>query len=143
MVLKETKFDELHLSDLTLFLSAVNYTSDYAEQSNVVYIDICIVSLPADSKDTVLRVLTNLHRIFIVGEGICWLIVVGDAKTYDILQNLRREYGSQLQWMLPLPGDWHILFNYQKVLLKIYGDTEILSECFSLQENPSLHSPII
>jgi len=70
MVLKETKSDELHLPGLPSFLSAVNYTSDHAEQSNVVYIDICIVSLPADSKDTVLRVLTNLHCIFIVGEGI-------------------------------------------------------------------------
>lgn len=86
MVLKETKSDELHLPGLPSFLSAVNYTSDHAEQSNVVYVD--IVSLPADSKDIVLHVLTNLHCIFIVGEGIRWLIVVGDAKTYDILQNL-------------------------------------------------------
>ena len=57
----------------------------------------------------------KLHRIFIVEEGIHWLVVVRDAKTYDILQNLRREYGGQLQWMLPLSGDWHILYNYQKV----------------------------
>ena len=55
--------------------------------------------LSADSKDTVLRVLNKLHRIFIVEEGIRWLVVVGDAKTYDILQNLRREYGGQLQWI--------------------------------------------
>lgn len=28
--------------------------------------------------------------------------------------------------MLPFPGDWHILYNYQKVLLKIYGDAGLL-----------------
>lgn len=31
-----------------------------------------------------------------------------------------------MEWMLPLPGDWHILYNYQKVMLKIYGDGGVL-----------------
>ena len=122
MVIKEAKTDELELPGLSSFISAAY--NDCVEQSNVVYVD--IVSLPADSKDTVLRVLNKLHRIFIVEEGIRWLVVVGDAKTYDILQNLRCEYGGQLQWMLPLPGDWHLLYNYQKVLLKVYGDAGLL-----------------
>ena len=52
--------------------------------------------------------------------------MVGDAKTDDILQSLRRQYGSQLKWLLPFPGDWHILYNYQKVLLKVYGDAGLL-----------------
>lgn len=26
----------------------------------------------------------------------------------------------------PFPGDWHILYNYQKVLLKIYGEARLL-----------------
>ena len=51
-----------------------------------------------------------------------WVIVVGDAKTFDLLQSLRIEYGSHLKWMIPFPGDWHILFNYQKVLMKVFAD---------------------
>ena len=90
----------------------------------MVYVD--IVSLPADSKDTVLRVLNKLHTTFIHNLGFRWLIIVGDAKTYDILQSLCRQYGSQIQWLLPFPGDWHILYNYQKVLLKIYGEAGLL-----------------
>ena len=78
MVIKEAKTDELELPSLSSFLSAAY--NDCVEQSNVVYVD--IVSLPADSKDTVLRVLNKLRRIFIVEEGIRWLVVVGDAKTY-------------------------------------------------------------
>lgn len=124
MVIKEGKSEELDLPSLTSFLSASTYTNDKFEQSKVVYVD--IVSLPADSKDTVLQVLCKLHAKFIVELGFLWLIVVGDAKTYDILQNLRRQYGSQMQWLLPFPGDWHILYNYQKVLLKIYGEAGLL-----------------
>ena len=67
-----------------------------------------------------------MRTTFIHNLGFRWLIVVGDAKTYDILQSLRRQYGSQMQWLLPFPGDWHILYNYQKVLLKIYGEAGLL-----------------
>ena len=31
-----------------------------------------------------------------------------------------------MQWLLPFPGDWHVLYNYQKVLLKIYGDAGLI-----------------
>ena len=112
----------MELPGLSSFLSAAY--NNCVEQSNVVYVD--IVSLPADSKDTILRILNKLHHIFIVERSIRWLVVVGDAKTQDILQNLQHQYGGQLQWMLPFPGDWHILYNYQKVLLKIYGDAGLL-----------------
>ena len=64
----------------------------------MVYVD--IVSLPADSKDTVVLVLNKLHKTFIVELGFRWLIVVGYAKTYDLLQTLRHQYGSQMKWLL-------------------------------------------
>ena len=124
MIIKEVKSVDIELPGLTSFLSGMQYSNDKQEESNVVYVD--IVSLPADSKDTVLRVLNKLHTTFIHNLGFRWLIVVGDAKTYDILQSLRRQYGSQMQWLLPFPGDWHILYNYQKVLLKIYGEAGLL-----------------
>ena len=124
MIINEVKSIDVELPGLTSFLSAMQYSNDQQEESNVVYVD--IVSLPADSKETVLRVLKNLHTTFILNLGFRWLIVVGDAKTYDILQSLRRQYGSEMQWLLPFPGDWHILYNYQKVLLKIYGEAGLL-----------------
>ena len=46
----------------------------------------------------------------------------GDQVTYERLQSIKREYGNDLQWLLPFPGDWHFLKNYQEVLLKIYYD---------------------
>ena len=86
---------ELNLPGLTSYLSAALYSSDTYGQSKVVYVD--IMSMPADAKDTVLCVLQKLHTSFILELGFRWLIVVGDAKTYDTLQSLRRQYGSHMQ----------------------------------------------
>ena len=106
--------------DMVQFTARALYSSAATEISNVVYLD--VISLPADSKETVLSILKQLHFTFIVEEGLKWLIIVGDAKTYDILLKIRDEYGHLLNWMIPFPGDWHILFNYQKVIMKIYAD---------------------
>ena len=120
--LKEAKVPKL--PGLASCVSGLLYRNEDVEESNVVYVD--IVSLPADSKDTILQVLNKIYSKFVTELRNRWVIVVGDAKTFDILQDLKNEHGKQMEWMLPLPGDWHILFNYQKVLLKIYGDAGLL-----------------
>ena len=48
--------------------------------------------------------------------------MVGDAKTYNHPVELKRSYGQELSLLLPLPGDWHILENFQLVLFKAYYD---------------------
>ena len=37
----------------------------------------------------------------------------GDGKIYEILHSLKFEYGEELKWFLPYPGDWHMLKNFQ------------------------------
>ena len=69
MVMKEGNDETSHLPGLPSFISNTNYSGD-VEHSNVIYVD--IISLPADKKDTVLRVLDKLHTIFIVKEGARW-----------------------------------------------------------------------
>ena len=51
-----------------------------------------------------------------------YLVVAGDAKTYQHLQSLKLDYGEELSWLLPFPGDFHILKNLQPVLSKVYFD---------------------
>ena len=46
----------------------------------------------------------------------------GDQATYERLQSIKAEYGHDLAWLVPFPGDWHFLKNFQEVLLKIYFD---------------------
>ena len=90
------------------------------EQSNVVYID--ILDEYADNKDTILHSLSVLQDKLQVGRKLNYLGVVGDGKTYEHLHTLKIEYGADLNWLIPLPGDWHIIKNYQEVLMKVYFD---------------------
>ena len=46
----------------------------------------------------------------------------GDAKLYEILKSLTFEYGEELSWLIPYPGDFHMLMNFQKALMKPYYD---------------------
>ena len=34
-------------------------------------------------------------------------------------------YGSDLDWLTPFIGDWHLLSNHQSVLMKVYYDAGI------------------
>ena len=108
--LKEAKASKL--PGLTSCISGSLYRNEDVEESSVAYVD--IVSLPADSKNTILQVLNKIYSKFVAKLRNRWVIVVGKAKIFDILQYLKNEHGKQMEWMLPLLGDWHILFNYQK-----------------------------
>ena len=66
--------------------------------------------------------LHDLHQKYIVEQNRQWLLVEGDNKVYEILLALKYEYGEELQWVLPYPGDWHLLKNYQYALIKPYFD---------------------
>ena len=53
-------------------------------------------------------------------------VLVGDGKTYEHLQWVKKVYGSALENLLIFPGDWHIQKNYQPVLMKAYYHTGLL-----------------
>ena len=41
---------------------------------------------------------------------------------YEVIQSLKFEYGKDLDWAIPMPGDWHMLMNYQSAIMKPYFD---------------------
>ena len=100
-------------------INCIRKQTSSTKESLVAYIEIS--SERADSKPTLINVLSKLYQTFVVQQGQKWLLVVGDAKTYDLLRSIRAEYGDHMKWLIPWPGDWHILLNYQKALMKAYA----------------------
>ena len=41
-------------------------------------------------------------------------------KIFTQMQRLKRQYGAGLDWLLPYPGDLHVLKNFQPVLARLY-----------------------
>ncbi|VDI73952.1 Hypothetical predicted protein [Mytilus galloprovincialis] len=71
------------------------------EKSEVKYLS--LLDEQCDNKDTVKHSLEILHQNLNIGQDINHLVVVGDGKTYDLLEKLKEEYGSELDWVLPFP----------------------------------------
>ena len=107
MLLKHGVSDSSHLPSLQSLFNCVCEQSQATEESRVAYVQIS--SERADSKSTLITILSKMYETFVVEQNQKWLIVVGDAKTYDILRSIRTEYGEQMKWLIPWPGDWHIL----------------------------------
>ena len=110
-----SQYPFLHLQD---YCSLIRST--HTEVSKVIYLE--MLDAVADCKDTMMVVLHNLRTRFIEERKMRWLVLEGDAKLYEVLKNLTFEYGEELNWLIPYPGDFHILMNYQKALMKPYYD---------------------
>ena len=92
----------------------------HTEKSNVVYMQ--VLDAKSESKYTLMTIFFDLHQRFIERKGNTHLVLAADAKLYEVLQSLKHEYGEELKWLLPFPGDWHMLKNYQIALMKPYFD---------------------
>ena len=103
------------------FLCTTSKNYQPTEKSNLTYLD--ILNEHADSKETILTVLELLESKYKVLRGDSqYLIVVGDAKTFNHLVSLKREQSEKFSWLLPFPGDWHILKNFHPVIINTYAD---------------------
>ena len=90
------------------------------EKSNIVYFD--VLDAIADKKETVLLVLDKIRKQIVERHGKQWLVIAGDAKLYNVLTTIKREYGDEFKWLICYPGDWHMLVNFQKAIMKPYFD---------------------
>ena len=105
------------LSELRQFLNEDNY---YGLQvpSTVHYLE--LVDENPDSSETMCLIAEDILDKF--GDEVQngWVLLVGDGKTYKHLMNIKKQYSSALEKLLIFPGDWHILKNYQPILMKVY-----------------------
>ncbi len=73
------------------------------QKSNVKYHS--VMDAIADTKDTMMAMLHQLHEEYIITLKQTYLDVEGDAKLFEIFQSLKHEYGQELKWLIPYPGD--------------------------------------
>jgi hypothetical protein len=97
------------------------------ERSNVIYYK--VLHQRCDDKETILHVINDVYAEFICTGKKKHILIEGDQATFERLQSIKKEYGQDLSWMSPFPGDWHILKNFQEVLLKIYFDGGLRDLC--------------
>ena len=121
-----------------LYLDQCKDAVNLGEKSNVVYLD--VVNAHADNRETVKYVLDNLAKEFHESLDLDHLLVVGDAKTFDHLEALKVEYGEDLDWMIPFPGDFHVLMNYQPIIMKVFWDAGLSNLGKVLHNGPTLTS---
>ena len=110
--------DNDFLPSMKLFLSRSHCHE--TEESKYVYLG--LVDENADSKVTMENMLSRIYNSMGVGKHLEHVLVVGDGKTYDYLIKLKQEHPEGLKWLLPFPGDWHMLKNFGSVLMKIYSE---------------------
>ncbi|XP_041452570.1 uncharacterized protein LOC121405715 isoform X1 [Lytechinus variegatus] len=94
--------------------------SHETEKSNFSYLH--VLDEKADSPNTLMHCLGILYKLFEINKNNNHLVVAGDGATIKMLINMKREYGEVLDWVIPFLGDWHVLKNFQEVIMKIFWD---------------------
>ena len=84
-----------------------------------------VLNKNVDNPETILEVLSWLHEELRIGSAVKYLLVAGDEKTYNHMIRLKSEYGEALDWLVTLPGDFHLMHIYQEVLMSVYWDAEL------------------
>ncbi|PIK61676.1 hypothetical protein BSL78_01380 [Apostichopus japonicus] len=108
------------------------------ERSNVHYIG--VLNEHADNINTIKEVVETLHEEIVSQQHLEYLVVVGDGKTYAHLVKLKHEHSVELDWMIPFPGDWHVLKNIQPVLMKIYWHAGLMEMASTVHKGATLAS---
>ena len=104
-------------SEIRMFLDDHSDYSQLQHSSTVYYME--LVNENPDCTETMSLVAEDLLVKFDeVQDG--WVVLVGDGKSYKHLMNIKKQYSTALRKLLIFPGDWHILKNYQPILMKIY-----------------------
>ena len=101
-----------------LNIDSTSYFETTCEKSVILYME--LVDENPDSDDTMMYITEKLLSELEYVDQHGYLIVIGDGKTYEHLMNIKRLYGGELHKVLIFPGDWHTLYNFQKVLMKAY-----------------------
>ena len=115
-ILNDSNEQEEVLKPLRQFLLPTPAQLANHDKSTIYYME--LLDENADSEQTMAEVAEMV--LSKVADSQKWIILVGDGKTFQHLCKVKRLYGSALCNVFIFPGDWHILKNYQPVLMKAW-----------------------
>ena len=77
-------------------------SAEVEEKSSIVYLHV----IPAftDGKDAILLALNKLESLFIKTKQLTHIVVSDDFKVYKLLCEIKMDYGTQMDWLLPYLG---------------------------------------
>ena len=78
------------------------------------YLD--VLDAVANCKEIMMGLLHTLKRFFQKYE------MASPRRSCKSVKSLVFEHGEELKWLIPYPGDFHLLMNYQKAMTKPYCD---------------------
>lgn len=71
-----------------------------------------VLDMNADTKEAILTSLPTLQTELNIGQKLKHQVVVTDAKIFPYVHNIINEHVDEFKWVIPYPGDFHILMNY-------------------------------
>lgn len=108
------------------------------EKSKFSYI--YVLNEKADCAQTVKSVIGLLYDLFKISKSINHLVIAGDGATVKILLDVKKEYGEVLDWVIPYLGDWHVLKNFQEVVMKVFWDAGLKDIAKLTHKNSTLNN---
>ena len=108
----------------------------YCEKSDFKYF--YVLDEKADCPATLEKIFAKLYDQFDIGKTLNQVVISGDALTFDYILRLKESSGGFYDWIVPYLADWHIIKNYQEVLMKLFWDAGLKD----VPKNTPLHTTL-
>ena len=93
-------------------------TDKFMRSTSTVYFE--LIPEKPSSKETILRALFDVEKLFVRQKGYKNVIVSGDGLTVVQLYKIKDEYGSTMDWLLVMLGSWHTLKDFLRIFYQKY-----------------------
>ena len=129
-------FVEKHGASISLKVPSFEGTlmwqsAEVEEKSSIVYLH--IIAYFTYRKNVTLLALNKLESLFIKTKQLTHIVVSGDFKVYKLLCEIKKDYGKEVDWLLPYLEDMYILINYLAWVLGRHwhvGVKEVMGEVY-------------
>ena len=87
-------------------------------KSHIMYLN--VFNKPASNIETVRNVIDYLAAQYVVGQKLKHIVICGDGQVFDFINRIKSEQEDSMMWLIPMLGDFHLLFNTMPIIMKVY-----------------------